>query len=259
VNMQFQATAMQTLTSESSLVWSPELPVRRYHHAPLTASEALSFLVAWFKQTWKTRVGLKAYAVAKRGLDIAASATGLLLLSPLFLAVAAAIKISDSGPVLFWQKRVGLSGKVFAFPKFRSMVTNAEAMKKELLAQNQHGEGVTFKMKRDPRITAVGRFIRRFSIDELPQLWCVLNGDMSLVGPRPALTQEVEKYTLRDRVRLQAHPGLTCIWQVSGRSDIPFEQQVKLDEQYILRQSFWLDIRILFQTIPAVLTGKGAY
>lgn len=139
------------------------------------------------------------------------------------------------------------------------MVANAEAVKAQLMAQNQHKEGVTFKMKKDPRITPIGRFIRKTSIDELPQLYSVLIGDMSLVGPRPPVPQEVRQYNLLQRRRLDAKPGLTCFWQVEGRGDIPFTQQVELDIRYINSQSFWLDIWLLLKTVPAVLLGKGAY
>jgi lipopolysaccharide/colanic/teichoic acid biosynthesis glycosyltransferase len=216
-------------------------------------------LLSWFWLISVPHILIRATLVAKRLIDIAIATLALITLTPLFVVVAALIKVTDLGPVFFWQERVGLHGVVFRFPKFRSMVTQAEALKFQLLTQNQHGESVTFKMKRDPRITPVGRFIRRFSIDELPQLWCVLRGQMSLVGPRPAVPREVERYALRDRVRLNTLPGLTCIWQVSGRSEIPFEQQVKLDEQYFLQQSLGMDLRLLVRTIPAVLNGKGAY
>jgi lipopolysaccharide/colanic/teichoic acid biosynthesis glycosyltransferase len=181
-----------------------------------------------------------------------------LLLSPLFLLVAAAIVLSDGGPVFFWQQRVGLYGELFQFPKFRSMVTDAEARKRDLLASNLHGNSVTFKMKNDPRVTRIGGFLRRSSIDELPQLWCVLKGQMSLVGPRPAVPEEVEQYAAHHRNRLHTLPGLTCIWQVSGRSEIPFERQVKLDEDYIQRRNLWLDLALLAKTVPAVLGGRGA-
>lgn len=197
---------------------------------------------------------------AKRGLDVIVAAGVLLVLSPLFLLVALCIKLHDRGPVLFWQKRVGLNGREFGFPKFRSMCVNAEDVRKKLEAQNQHGAaGVTFKMKRDPRITPVGRLIRRTSIDELPQLWCVIKGDMTLVGPRPPLPVEVARYSLRDRARLAVTPGLTCIWQVSGRSNIPFPQQVNMDIDYIHRRSIGTDIKLLIKTIPAVVLGRGAY
>ncbi len=142
--------------------------------------------------------------------------------------------------------------------KFRSMIVNADKVKNELMDQNEAG-GVIFKMKRDPRITRVGRIIRKLSIDELPQLYNVLKGDMSLVGPRPSLPKEVDEYTLSDRRRLEVIPGLTCLWQVSGRSDINFEGQVRLDVQYLESQTFWGDIALLLKTIPAVLLGKGAY
>src|SRR5947209_13217674 len=177
------------------------------------------------KYAWLIVVG--GAQVLKRAIDIVASVAGLICLSPLFLVVAVAIKLTDGGPVLFRQTRVGRWGREFPFPKFRSMVMNAEQLKDQLLALNQHKAGVTFKMKRDPRVTWIGRIIRKLSIDELPQLWCVLMGDMSLVGPRPPVPREVALYTLADRRRLDVTPGPTCIWQVSGRGAIPFEQQVE--------------------------------
>jgi len=197
--------------------------------------------------------------LTKRVLDISLSTLLLLTLSPLFFLVATAIKLTDGGPALFWQVRVGKWGKPFPFPKFRSMLVNAEALQAKLIASNVHGEGVTFKMKRDPRVTWIGWIIRKTSIDELPQLWCVLKGEMSLVGPRPALVREVERYSLDDRRRLDAAPGLTCIWQVSGRSDIPFPEQVQMDLKYIEQQSLIEDLKLLIKTIPAVITGRGAY
>jgi lipopolysaccharide/colanic/teichoic acid biosynthesis glycosyltransferase len=209
------------------------------------------------KYFWIITVG--GAKVLKRTVDFVAAAAALVVLSPLFLAVAILIKITDRGPVLFWQSRVGRWGREFPFPKFRSMVPRAEQMKDELLAQSHHADSVTFKMKKDPRVTWIGRIIRKLSIDELPQLWCVLKGEMSLVGPRPPLPREVAEYTLADRRRLDVRPGLTCIWQVSGRGDIPFAQQVELDVQYIESQSTWLDFLLLLKTIPAVLLGKGAY
>lgn len=209
------------------------------------------------KYAWLLIVG--GAKVLKRTLDILAAVALFLLLWPLFLVVAICIKLTDGGPVLFWQTRVGQYGREFPFPKFRSMVVNAEAMKDSLLEQSDHGKSVTFKMKRDPRVTWIGRIIRKLSIDELPQLWCVLKGDMSLVGPRPPVPREVAEYTLAARRRLDAIPGLTCIWQVSGRADIAFHQQVQLDVQYIESQSLWLDIKLLLRTVPAVLLGKGAY
>jgi lipopolysaccharide/colanic/teichoic acid biosynthesis glycosyltransferase len=208
--------------------------------------------VAWQMHTSGT-------GTLKRFVDVVGSASLLVALSPLFAVVALLIKLTDRGPILFWQKRVGRWGREFDFPKFRSMVVNAEQLKDALLAKSDLKDSVTFKMKRDPRVTWVGRFIRRLSIDELPQLWCVLVGDMSLVGPRPPVPREVARYTLEERRRLDVTPGLTCLWQVSGRSNLPFPQQVQLDVQYIEEQSFWLDVRLLFRTVPAVLGGKGAY
>ncbi len=196
----------------------------------------------------------------KRALDIVATVCGLLVLLPLFVVVGLAIKLTSKGPIFYWQKRVGWDCKEFDFPKFRSMRTDSDQVREKLLAQNQHGSaGVTFKMKNDPRVTTVGRFIRKYSIDELPQLWCVLTGEMSLVGPRPPLPSEVAKYTEEQKMRLMAIPGLTGIWQVSGRSEIPFEEQFAMDMNYIMNYSLMLDIRILLKTIPAVLKSKGAY
>lgn len=213
---------------------------------------------AWRKRlTWNLVAG--GAQLAKRGLDIVGALALLIVLAPILAVIAACIKLTDGGPVLFWQKRVGRWGREFDFPKLRSMVINAEQLKEQLLAHNDHSNSITFKMKRDPRITWIGRFIRKASIDELPQLWCVLKGDMSLVGPRPPVPREVAKYTLADRRRLDAIPGLTCIWQVSGRGDIPFDRQVQLDVQYIESQSLLLDMKLLFLTVPAVLLGKGAY
>lgn len=218
-------------------------------------------LKAWWKRrAW--RLAIQAARSMKRLLDISVALSAMLVLAPLFLIVALIIKSQDGGPVLFWQMRVGRYGREFPFPKFRSMVMDAEKRRAELLEKSHHhgsGNDITFKMKRDPRITPFGRFIRKLSIDELPQLWCVLTGEMSLVGPRPPLPVEVARYNLSDRRRLNIKPGLTCIWQVNGRGDIAFAEQVELDTQYINSQSFWLDIKLLFKTIPAVLIGKGAY
>jgi lipopolysaccharide/colanic/teichoic acid biosynthesis glycosyltransferase len=209
------------------------------------------------KYAWIIVVG--GAKVLKRLIDILVSSLLFLCLWPLFLGVALCIKLTDGGPVLFWQTRIGLWGKEFPFPKFRSMVMNAEALKDSILEQSDHEDSITFKMKKDPRVTWIGTIIRKLSIDELPQLWCVLKGDMSLVGPRPPVPREVAEYTLSDRRRLDAIPGLTCIWQVRGRGDIPFDEQVELDVQYIESQSIWVDIKLLLGTIPAVLLGKGAY
>jgi exopolysaccharide biosynthesis polyprenyl glycosylphosphotransferase len=194
----------------------------------------------------------------KRTLDILVSLLFLILLSPLFGLIAAAVWIEDGGTVFFAQTRVGRHGRHFKMYKIRSMCRDAEQRLKELLARNQHAEGVTFKIKADPRITRVGRWLRKFSLDELPQFFNVLIGDMSLVGPRPPVPREVAKYSLADRRRLAIRPGITCIWQISGRSEIDFSGQVKLDVDYIENQSLWSDLKILVLTVPAVLSGKGA-
>ena len=206
---------------------------------------------------WKMTVQFS-YAV-KRLIDICASGLGLVLLLPLLLVIALAIKLTSPGPVIFSQTRVGRYGRHFKFYKFRSMVQNAESQKETLQAQNESADGVIFKMKEDPRITKVGRFLRRTSMDELPQLWNVFIGDMSLVGPRPPVPSEVQEYTLEDRKRLDVIPGITCLWQIKGRSEIPFNEQVRLDQEYILASGVWKDLVILLKTIPAIIGGKGAY
>ncbi len=195
----------------------------------------------------------------KRLIDIAISASLLIALFPLLTLISLLIKLTSPGPIIFTQIRVGRYGRHFRFYKFRSMYIDAEARKNSLMEQNESKDGVIFKIKDDPRITPVGRFLRKYSIDELPQLINVLLGDMSLIGPRPPLPQEVSQYTLEDRKRLNVIPGITCIWQVSGRSDIPFAQQVQMDKKYIASRGFWTDTLILLKTIPAIFTGKGAY
>jgi len=195
----------------------------------------------------------------KRLMDIVLSIIALVLGSPVFILTALLVKVTSPGPIIFSQVRVGRFGRHFKFYKFRSMYIDAEARKAELMKHNESGDGVIFKMKKDPRITPIGRFIRKFSIDELPQLFNVLLGDMSLVGPRPPLPSEVRTYTLEERKRLNITPGITCLWQVSGRSELPFSKQIALDKEYIASQSVWKDFLILLKTIPAILTGKGAW
>jgi exopolysaccharide biosynthesis polyprenyl glycosylphosphotransferase len=194
---------------------------------------------------------------AKRGIDIMVSAVALALLSPLLLVVGLIVKATSKGPVLFKQVRVGQHGRQFHMLKFRSMVINAEELKAKLLASNEQ-EGPVFKMKRDPRITPIGRFIRKFSIDELPQLLNVLRGEMSLVGPRPPIPTEVDRYEAWQRRRLSVRPGLTCVWQVSGRSEISFEEWMYLDMQYIDHWCLKHDLELIAKTVPVVLTGRGA-
>ncbi len=193
----------------------------------------------------------------KRIFDIAASSAALVLLSPIMLGVALAIKLTSEGPVFFRQPRVGRYGRVFDMLKFRSMVANAEELKSKLLAQNEQ-TGPVFKMKRDPRVTAIGRFIRKYSIDELPQFINVLRGEMTIVGPRPPVPSEVAQYEAWQRRRLSVRPGITCVWQVSGRNEIGFEQWMYLDMQYIDNWSLGQDFQLIFKTVPVVLFGKGA-
>ena len=195
----------------------------------------------------------------KRTFDVLAAVAAIILLSPIFIIIALLIRLESKGGALFKQERVGQNGRAFTMYKFRSMRTDAEARLVELVNSNEMESGVIFKMKSDPRITKVGKFIRKASIDELPQLFNVLIGDMSLVGPRPPLPKEVVQYSQRDFMRLAAVPGITCFWQVMGRSDIPFKQQVELDIKYIKNQSFLLDVKLLLMTVPAVLTARGAY
>ena len=196
---------------------------------------------------------------AKRALDIVGAGIGLALCLPLFLIVAAGIRLTSPGPAFLKQTRVGKDGKTFSLFKFRSMYVDAEARRAELEARNQHGsDGVTFKMRRDPRITPFGRILRKSSIDELPQLWNILIGDMSLVGPRPPMPKEVERYTPAQWRRLAAKPGLTCLWQISGRNEVSFQDWMKLDLNYIDNWSLLLDLKILLKTVPVVLLGRGA-
>jgi len=202
---------------------------------------------------------LRGLLVFKRTIDVLVAMLALALLLPLFLVVAVCIIVEDGFPVIFSQKRVGLDGREFMMFKFRTMCRNAEKMHGDLLESNESVDGVTFKMKNDPRVLRCGHFFRRYSIDELPQFLNVLIGDLSVVGPRPPLPAEVKCYSLSDRKRLHVKPGLTCLWQISGRSDIPFGGQVSLDMQYIQSQSIWTDFIIILKTIPAVLFGRGAY
>lgn len=193
----------------------------------------------------------------KRFLDILVSSSTLILLSPLLLVVAALIALTSPGPILFRQERVGLYGRTFEMLKFRSMRVDAEALRSSLTAMNEQA-GPVFKIKNDPRVTRIGGVIRKYSIDELPQLVNVLRGDMALVGPRPPLPGEVEKYEAWQRRRLSVRPGLTCVWQVSGRNDISFEEWMYLDMRYIDHWNITEDIKLLLKTVPIVMTGRGA-
>lgn len=205
---------------------------------------------------WRAVVG--GAGAVKRFLDVVLSAFALLMLSPLLVVIALLVKL-DGGPVIFAQTRVMRWGREFKMFKFRSMRPDAEQRLAALLAANQHTGGVTFKIKNDPRVTRIGHYLRRYSLDELPQFYNVFRGQMSLVGPRPPVPREVALYSMADRRRLAVKPGLTCIWQVSGRASIDFPGQVSLDVRYIESRSLREDIRILLWTIPAVIFGAGAY
>jgi exopolysaccharide biosynthesis polyprenyl glycosylphosphotransferase len=232
-------------------------PLQRFMSTQTVAGRwLLSFHVSMRRWLWHWLVD--GSAAAKRMVDIVCSGAALLMLAPLFALIALLIKLEDGGPVIFTQTRVGKFGREFKMYKFRSMCLNAEARLQELLVKNNHKQGVTFKIKNDPRLTRIGKWLRKFSFDELPQFFNVFQGEMSLVGPRPPLPREVALYTLADRRRLAAKPGITCIWQISGRSEIDFSGQVKLDVDYIETQSFLMDLKILVKTVPAVLSGKGA-
>ncbi len=243
-------------------------------NAPLRAKpdpRLLQRLAAFQTSTslWRLRTGLAAHRLAwrwfiegsdllKRAVDVVGSLAALLALSPLLVPIALLVRL-DGGTVFFPQVRVGRHGRTFRMFKFRSMRPDAEKHLAALLADNQHGSNVTFKIRHDPRVTRIGHWLRRFSLDELPQFYNVLIGDMSLVGPRPPVPREVALYTVSQRRRLFVKPGLTCTWQVGGRSEIDFPGQVLLDVDYIENQSFTGDIGILARTPRAVLFGSGAY
>ncbi len=197
-------------------------------------------------------------AAGKRALDVVGALVGLVVGAPLLLLVALCIKLESRGPVLYRSKRVGRGGRVFTFYKLRSMVDGADRSRHHLSHLNET-DGPVFKIARDPRVTRIGRFLRTTSIDEMPQLINVLRGDMSLVGPRPPLAEEVAQYEPWQLRRLDVRPGLTCLWQISGRSRIGFQEWMRLDLEYIRMQSFGLDLKILVRTIPAVLSREGAY
>jgi lipopolysaccharide/colanic/teichoic acid biosynthesis glycosyltransferase len=197
--------------------------------------------------------------VPKRMLDVIVAIGLTIILSPLLLIIGVLIKLDSAGPVIFKQTRVGKDGRLFEMWKLRSFCVDAEEQREKLETKNEMEGGVIFKMRNDPRLTRIGRYIRKASIDEIPQLWNVLTGEMSMVGPRPPLPGEVERYLPGERKRLAALPGITCVWQVSGRSEIPFKKQVEMDIAYIQSQSLKLDVVLLIRTIPAVLSGRGAY
>jgi len=222
----------------------PRLHIRPFVGLPLLSIEEPVF------SGWKR--------VLKGALDRVGAACALILIAPVLLGIALAVRFSGPGPVLYRQVRVGAYGDRYTMYKFRSMVDGADAKLSELLASNE-GQGLLFKMRDDPRVTPVGRWLRRFSLDELPQLFNVLGGSMSLVGPRPPLPKEVERYDTSIRRRLLVKPGLTGLWQISGRSDLSWEESVRLDLRYVENWTLALDLLILWKTASAVLRSRGAY
>lgn len=202
-------------------------------------------------------ISKKTYDFLKRLFDIVFSILTLILLSPVFLIVAILIKIESPGPAFFKQQRVGLNNKTFVMYKFRSMVANAEELKEKLMDQNER-VGPMFKIKKDPRVTKIGHFIRMTSIDELPQLINILKGEMSFVGPRPSLRNEVNQFESWMLERLSVKPGLTCYWQVDGRDEIEFEDWMKLDVRYVRERNIWIDIKLIFKTFFVLLGDKHA-
>jgi exopolysaccharide biosynthesis polyprenyl glycosylphosphotransferase len=195
--------------------------------------------------------------LAKRTIDVVLAGIGLVIASPLLLLAVVLVRLTSPGPLIFRQERCGLNGRRFTLFKFRSMVANAEELRPGLEHLNE--KSTVFKIKNDPRLTPAGRFLRKFSIDELPQLWNILRGDMSIVGPRPPIASEVENYARWQRRRLRMRPGLTCLWAIEGRDQLDFDTMMRKDLQYIDTWSLILDLRIMLLTIPLVLTGKGAH
>ncbi len=224
-----------------------------------TSSERFERLKPTIRDTAVIPPVSNVYLFAKRATDIAGSLFILTVLSPLIALIALFIKLSDGGPVFYPHMRVGKWGREFRCFKFRTMVVNADHLKTEIAHLNTHEDERTFKVPDDPRITRIGRLLRRSSLDEIPQLLNVLQGSMSLVGPRPPVVQEVERYSLDDMQRLMVKPGLTCIWQVSGRSRLAFPKQLEMDIAYIQNRSYWLDTKLMLKTLPAVFSADGAY
>jgi exopolysaccharide biosynthesis polyprenyl glycosylphosphotransferase len=239
-----------TARLQTPSTWAEATPVP----PPPITRRALAEVASEIRAQYRAPTSL----VLKRSIDVVGSFVGLILLAPLFLLVSLLVKLSSRGPVFFVQARCGLNGRVFKFYKFRTMVEDAERRKADLTHLNEM-KGPAFKMRRDPRITKLGAVLRKTSLDELPQLWNVLKGDMSLVGPRPPLPDEVECYDSRQAQRLGVIPGITGLWQVSGRNSLPdFDMWLELDLKYARSWSLWLDLRILVKTVLVVLLAKGA-
>lgn len=222
-----------------------------------TAYSEIEYVTTGIEQAAVTVNKSVAYRVVKRIFDVVVSIIAFILLSPVFLITAIAIKLEDDGRVIFTQKRTGLNGEIFEMYKFRSMCKDAPSMHQDLLKFNEL-DGPAFKMKDDPRVTKVGRFIRRTSIDELPQLINIIKGEMSIVGPRPLPVYEQDQCNSYQDQRLSVKPGLTCYWQVNGRSEIPFDEWIEMDLKYIREASVWTDLCIIAKTFGAVISGRGA-
>ncbi len=264
---EFVDEVLISIPSERALVARLITQARRLGKTIRVVPDLLSLGMEGIKASYLGRIPLLEYygkglhpadLLLKRGFDIAVSALALLLLSPLLLLIAVAVKLDSPGPVFYISRRNGKKGRIFNFYKFRTMVVGAEGML-DSLRHLDESDGPVFKIRNDPRVTRVGRVLRRYSLDELPQLWNVLKGDMSLVGPRPPTPDEVARYADWQLKRLEIRPGLTCLWQVKGRSNLSFRDWMKFDLFYIENWSFWLDIKILLRTILVVIRGEGAY
>ena len=221
-------------------------------------AEGVNLVEIKIDSTWVDRRSLSYDAFFKRLIDVLIAGLVLVAAMPILLAILVAVRLDTPGPAIFVQERVGRRGRTFRFYKFRSMFVDAEVRKAEVLSRNEV-DGPVFKMRRDPRVTRVGGFLRRTSLDELPQLVNVLKGEMSMVGPRPPLPREVAQYRPSDMIRLSVKPGLTCLWQIRGRSTIGFEKWMEYDREYVRNLSPWLDLSILVRTVWAVLSCRGAY
>lgn len=223
---------------------------------PVSRTTVVNFSRNHMREVYQKKSAV--YKVIKRGMDIFLSCVALIGLSPVFLLTSVAIKLEDNGPIFFSQPRAGKDMKPFKMYKFRSMYVNADDEFDEMMKENEQ-TGPAFKIKDDPRVTKVGKIIRRLSVDELPQLVNIIKGDMSIVGPRPILTFQMEECSRYERQRLIVKPGLTCYWQISGRADVKWEEWVELDLNYIEDMSLWTDIKMIVKTIPAVVRREGAY
>jgi exopolysaccharide biosynthesis polyprenyl glycosylphosphotransferase len=237
-----------------------EAGVRCFYAPDFFSLKHLTSSTTWFGRvpafTFHTAIGTPVQLGLKRAMDIVGASIGLILCMPLFVGIAAAIRMLERGPILFRQVRLGKDGKRFYCYKFRSMRIDAEQRKATLQANNE-ADGPTFKMRRDPRVTTIGRVLRKYSLDELPQLFNVLKGDMSLVGPRPPVPDEVGRYLWWQRRRISVRPGMTCVWQVEGRNSVSFEDWMRMDLFYIDNWSLWMDVKLMLRTMPAVVRGTG--